>query len=53
MAEASAECQNYAKEVAGVSDSIIPSPAPKWPLPQETRLFPVIPLLFVCLSAGA
>lgn len=37
MAAASAECQNYAKEVAGVSDSVIPSPAPEWPLSQETR----------------
>lgn len=26
MAAASAECQNYAKEVAGVSESTIPKP---------------------------
>lgn len=32
MAAASAECQNYAKEVAGVSDSIIPRPGPERPL---------------------
>lgn len=38
MAAASAECQNYAKEVAGVSGFVShsPGPGPEWSLPQET-----------------
>lgn len=53
MAASSAECQNYAKEVAGVSESIFRVLVLSGLCPRKPRLFPGIPLLFECLSAGA